>query len=136
AKKVKTFKVAVVKKNYGIYQGAFENKQPGKKYFHQAFKVKNTFTHNGKTYYWINKKGKKAIGYINKKAVARPNQSKLVDAPYVSQYVPVKTPWGCAGASMAMLLGAQGQKITTGLLKKIQDNLPMQPTKGGQKGNV
>ncbi|MEB3364032.1 hypothetical protein SDC49_10805 [Lactobacillus sp. R2/2] len=79
-------------------------------------------------------KGQKSIGYINKKAVATPNQAKTIEkTPYVSQYVPVKTPWGCAGASMAMLLGSQGQKITTSLLTKIQNNLPMQPVKGGQR---
>ena len=37
---------------------------------------------------------------------------------------------------MSMLLGSQGQKITASFLKKVQDNLPMQPTKGGQKGDV
>ena len=135
-KKVKTFKVAIVKKNYGIYQGNFENKKSSSKYFHKTFNVSKTFTHNGKKYYWINQKGKPAIGYINKNAVATPNQAKIVKAPYVSQYVPVKTPWGCAGASMSMLLGSQGQKVTASFLKKVQDNLPMQPTKGGQKGNV
>ena len=137
AKKVKTFKVAIVKKNYGIYLDNFTKKKAAKNYFHQTFNVNKKFTHNGKTYYWLNKKGKKSIGYINKKAVATPNQAKTIEkTPYVSQYVPVKTPWGCAGASMAMLLGSQGQKITTSLLTKIQNNLPMQPVKGGQKGNV
>lgn len=135
-KKVKTFKVAIVKKNYGIYQGNFENKKASSKYFHQTFSVNRTFTHNGHQYYWLKQKGKKAFGYINKKAVAKLNQTKVIKVPYVSQYVPVKTPWGCAGASMAMLLGSQGQQITVSLLKKIQNNLPMQPTKGGQKGNV
>lgn len=135
-KKVKTFKVAIVKKNYGIYQSNFENKKASSKYFHKTFRVNKTFTYQGKKYYWLEQKDDKTLGYINKKAVARPNQAKKVKTPYVSQYVPVKTPWGCAGASMAMLLGSQGQKITASLLKKIQDNLPMQPTKGGQKGNV
>lgn len=135
-KKVKTFKVAIVKKNYGIYQGNFTNKKSSSKYFHQTFNVNKTFTHNGHHYYWLNQKGKKAFGYINKNAVAKPNQAKVVKVPYVSQYVPVKTPWGCAGSSMAMLLGSQGQKITASFLTKIQNHLPMQPTKGGQKGNV
>lgn len=137
AKKVDTFKVAIVKKNYGIYNGNFEHKKLSQKYFHQSFNVNKTFKYNGKKYYWLNKKGKKAIGYISKDAVATPNQSKIIKkTPYVSQYKPVKTPWGCAGASMAMLLGSQGQKITISLLRKIQNNLPMQPTRGGQKGNV
>ncbi|CAM3164841.1 Uncharacterized protein YvpB [Lactobacillus bombicola] len=136
SKKVKPFNVAVIKKNYGVYQGLFENKKSSAKYFHQNFVVSHVSTHNGKKYYWISKKNQPAIGYINQNAVAKPNQSKLIKVPYVSQYVPVKTPWGCAGASMAMLLGSQGQEITTSLLQKIQDNLPMQPIKGGQKGNV
>ncbi|BDR59950.1 C39 family peptidase [Lactobacillus xylocopicola] len=136
AQKVKTFQVAIVKKNYGIYQGFFASKKTSQDYFHQTFNVNRTFTYNGKKYYWINKKGSPAIGYLNKNAVATPNQAKLVDTPYVSQYAPVKAPWGCAGAAMAMLLGSQGQKITTGLLQNIQNHLPMQPTKGGQKGNV
>ena len=84
-KKVKTFKVAIVKKNYGIYQGNFENKKSSSKYFHKTFNVSKTFTHNGKKYYWINQKGKPTIGYINKNAVATPNQAKIVKAPYVSQ---------------------------------------------------
>lgn len=136
AKKVKTFKIAIIKKNYGIYQGNFENKISSAKYFHKTFNVNRTYTRDGKKYYLISKKGEEPIGYINKKAVATPNQAKIVDTPYVSQYVPVKAPWGCAGASMAMLLGSQGQKINANFLKKVQDNLPMQPTKGGQKGNV
>lgn len=135
-KKVKTFKVSIVKKDYGIYQGNFEKKQSSTKYFHKTFNVNKSFTRNGKKYYWINKKGKPAIGYINKNAVATTSQAKVLNVPYVSQYVPVKTPWGCAGASMSMLLGFQGQKITADFLKQVQNHLPMQPTKGGQKGNV
>lgn len=135
-KKVKTFKVSIVKKNYGIFQGNFEKKQSSTKYFHKTFNVNKSFTRNGKKYYWINKKGKPAIGYINKNAVATASQAKVLKVPYVSQYVPVKTPWGCAGASMSMLLGFQGQKITASFLKKVQNHLPMQPIKGGQKGNV
>ena len=135
-KKVKTFKVSIVKKNYGIFQGNFEKKQSSTKYFHKTFNVNKSFTRNGKKYYWINKKGKPAIGYINKNAVATTSQAKVLKVPYVSQYVPVKTPWGCAGASMSMLLGFQGQKITASFLKKVQNHLPMQPIKGGQKGNV
>ena len=135
-KKVKTFKVSIVKKNYGIFQGNFEKKQSSTKYFHKTFNVNKSFTRNGKKYYWINQKGKPAIGYINKNAVATTSQAKVLKVPYVSQYVPVKTPWGCAGASMSMLLGFQGQKITASFLKKVQNHLPMQPIKGGQKGNV
>lgn len=136
SKKVKSFKVSVVKKNYGIFQGDFKNKQLASNYFHQSFNVNYTFTDHGQKYYWLNRKGEPAFGYINKKAVATTNQAKIINVPYVSQYTPVKTPWGCAGASMAMLLGSRGQKITAGFLKQVQDNLPMQPTKGGQKGNV
>ena len=88
-KKVKTFKVAIVKKNYGIYQGNFENKKSSSKYFHKTFNVSKTFTHNGKKYYWINQKGKPAIGYINKNAVATPNQAKIVKAPYVKRLLQV-----------------------------------------------
>lgn len=59
---------------------------------------------------------------------------RTLNVPYVSQYVPVFSPWGCAGASMTMLLRYKGKTVD---LKYVQDNLPMYPNdKGGQKGNV
>ena len=60
--------------------------------------------------------------------------SRTLNVPYVSQYVPVFSPWGCAGASMTMLLRYKGKNVD---LKYVQDHLPMYPNdKGGQKGNV
>lgn len=54
--------------------------------------------------------------------------------PYISQYTPVKAPWGCASASLAMLLGSKNIKPN---LKTMQDKLPMYPSNpNGQKGNV
>lgn len=59
---------------------------------------------------------------------------RTLNVPYVSQYAPVFSPWGCAGASMTMLLRYKGKNVD---LKYVQDNLPMYPKdKGGQKGNV
>lgn len=59
---------------------------------------------------------------------------RTLNVPYVSQYVPVFSPWGCAGASMTMLLRYKGKTVD---LNYVQDHLPMYPTdKGGQKGNV
>lgn len=59
---------------------------------------------------------------------------RVLSVPYVSQYVPVMSPWGCAGAAMTMLLRYKGVNVD---LKYVQDNLPMYPNdKGGQKGNV
>lgn len=59
---------------------------------------------------------------------------RTLNVPYVSQYVPVFSPWGCAGASMTMLLRYKGKNVD---LKYVQDHLPMYPNdKGGQKGNV
>lgn len=59
---------------------------------------------------------------------------RALSVPYVSQYVPVMSPWGCAGAAMTMLLRYKGANVD---LKYVQDNLPMYPSdKGGQQGNV
>lgn len=60
--------------------------------------------------------------------------SKILNVPYVSQYTPIKTPWGCAAASMTMLLRYTGANVN---LSDAQNNLPMYPTVvDGQKGNV
>ncbi len=55
---------------------------------------------------------------------------------YVSQYSPVMAPWGCASAALLMLLSYDGVSTSGTQLKIMQDNLPMFPTDGGQKGNV
>lgn len=58
----------------------------------------------------------------------------LMNVPYISQYTPVKAPWGCASAALAMVLGANDIRPD---LRTMQDNLPMYPAHpGGQKGNV
>lgn len=64
---------------------------------------------------------------------ATPTQ-KILNVPYVSQYVNPKAPWGCAAASMTMLLRYTGKSVD---VKYAQDNLPMYPgVPDGQKGNV
>lgn len=55
------------------------------------------------------------------------------NVPYRSQYTPINAPWGCAVASMAMLVGYEGSVVD---MKYALDNLPMYPTPGGQLGNV
>lgn len=65
-KKVKTFKVAIVKKNYGIYQGNFENKKSSSKYFHKTFNVSKTFTHNGKNTTGSAKKANQQLATLTK----------------------------------------------------------------------
>lgn len=68
------------------------------------------------------------------KKYSKPKEIFLSSVPYVSQYTPVKAPWGCAAASMTMLLRSKGVKVD---LRAAQDNLPMYPQyAGGQKGNV
>lgn len=68
------------------------------------------------------------------KKYSQPKEIVLASVPYVSQYTPVKAPWGCAAASMTMLLRSKGVKVD---LRAAQDNLPMYPQyAGGQKGNV
>lgn len=58
----------------------------------------------------------------------------IASVPYVSQYVPVKAPWGCASASLAMLLGSKNIRPD---LRTMQNNLPMYPSNPeGQQGNV
>ncbi|BDR58431.1 C39 family peptidase [Xylocopilactobacillus apicola] len=59
--------------------------------------------------------------------------SVKLSVPYISQYTPVYAPWGCAGTAMAMLIDYEGPIVD---LRTVQDNLPMYPTPGGQKGNV
>lgn len=132
--KVKTFKVVVVKGNYNIYKGMYQHKQSLKSHFHHTFLVQQLSKMNGHTYYWLKTSDKHhTVGYVNKDAGATANQTKLLKVPYVSQYKPVFTPWGCAGASMTALLRSQGKKVN---LSYVQSHLPMVPAKGGQKGNV
>ncbi|QJD73754.1 SLAP domain-containing protein [Lactobacillus acetotolerans] len=134
SKKVKSFKAYVVKRGYNTYKGVFQNKKSANSHFHKPFNVKKTLSMNGNKYYWLTTTKKhKNLGYINKNALATPNQTKLINVPYVSQYKPVFTPWGCAGAAMTMLLRSQGKHVD---LSYVQSHLPMQPTKGGQKGSV
>ncbi|WP_251065800.1 C39 family peptidase [Apilactobacillus xinyiensis] len=125
--------VSVVKADYQIHQGKFSNSS-AKQVFHRDFLVKKAFTSNNQKYYWlVSLKKHSEIGYINKRATATENQTKLLKVPYISQYKPVFAPWGCAATSMAMLLGSRGKHVD---LKYAQNHLPMQPTPGGQKGNV
>lgn len=124
----------MVKNNYSIYKGTYQNKKSSKPYFHKTFLIHQKSKLKGNTYYWLETSKKhKVIGYINKNALATANQTKLINVPYVSQYTPVFAPWGCAGASMTALLRSQGKKVN---LSYVQSHLPMVPTKGGQKGNV
>ncbi|MGM0240979.1 C39 family peptidase [Enterococcus sp. AZ103] len=61
-------------------------------------------------------------------------KSFIAEVPYVSQYVPVKAPWGCASAALSMILGSKGINADP---KTMQNNLPMYPANpDGQKGDV
>lgn len=135
AQKVHHFKTVVVKSNYSLYSGGvYKNKRSIRPLFHKTVVVHQKFSMQGKTYYCVETANKHhALGYVNKAALATANQSKYLKVPYVSQYKPVFTPWGCAGASMTMILRSQGRKVNLGY---VQKHLPMVPTKGGQKGNV
>ncbi|MGG5372173.1 C39 family peptidase [Enterococcus sp. AZ196] len=67
-------------------------------------------------------------------SVTAKSTNLIKSVPYVSQYTPVKAPWGCASASLAMILGSKNIKPS---LKTMQDKLPMYPANpNGQKGNV
>lgn len=67
-------------------------------------------------------------------AITAKSTNVINSVPYISQYTPVKAPWGCASASLAMLLGSKNIRPS---LKTMQDKLPMYPSNpNGQKGNV
>lgn len=67
-------------------------------------------------------------------AIPAKSTNVINSVPYISQYTPVKAPWGCASASLAMLLGSKNIRPN---LKTMQDKLPMYPSNpNGQKGNV
>lgn len=128
------FKVTVVKKGYHFYKGQWTKQSSSTKKFHKTYYVTQKKQLNKRSYYALTSTKKHAkMGYINKNAVAKSNQTKLLKVPYISQYKPVFAPWGCAATSMAMLLRSRGIKVN---LKYAQDHLPMMPTVGGQKGNV
>ncbi|MDT6979661.1 C39 family peptidase [Levilactobacillus zymae] len=128
------FKVAVVKKGYHLYHGQWLKGSTSTKHFHQSFIVTQKKQLNHRWYYALMSTKKHIkMGYINRNAVATPNQTKLLKVPYISQYKPVFAPWGCAATSMAMLLRSRGVKVN---LKDAQNHLPMVPTVGGQKGNL
>lgn len=79
-------------------------------------------------------KGGAAPGKVGDAFRVKKTSNIISSVPYVSQYTPVFAPWGCAAASMTMLLRSKGVNVD---LKYAQDNLPMYPEyKGGQKGNV
>lgn len=67
-------------------------------------------------------------------AISTKSTNVIKSVPYISQYTPVKAPWGCASASLAMLLGSKNIRPD---LRTMQNNLPMYPNNpNGQKGNV
>ena len=67
-------------------------------------------------------------------AVPAKSTNIINSVPYISQYTPVKAPWGCASASLAMILGSKNIRPN---LRTMQDRLPMYPSNpNGQKGNV
>lgn len=126
--------VYFVKKNYKVYQNNWHAVSSSNKLFHKTYKANGKYKlSNGRVYYRLYNSHKKYLGYVNAHAVATSTTSKVMKVPYVSQYKPVFAPWGCASASMAMLLRYRGVKVN---LRYAQDHLPMVPTKGGQKGNV
>lgn len=99
-----------------------------------SWKVSGKTIVNGKTWYQV---GGNQWVFGDNVVVATPKSlSAILNVPYVSQYTPIKAPWGCAAAALSMLLGFNGKTIDAAFLKQLQDNLPMQPTPGGQLGNV
>jgi len=123
-----------VKKGYKVYQNKWHAVSSSNKLFHKAYKANGKYKlSNGRTYYRLYNAKKNYLGYVNANAVATSTTSKVMKGPYVSQYKPVFAPWGCAAASMTMLLRYRGNKVD---LRYAQNHLPMVPTKGGQKGNV
>lgn len=131
----KPFKVTVVKKGYALYHGTWVKGTNATKLFHKTFYVTAKKRMANKRWYYALTSTKKhaKMGYVNVHAVAKPNATKLLKVPYISQYKPVFAPWGCAATSMAMLIESRGINVN---LKYAQDHLPMVPKVGGQKGNV
>ncbi|GCF95936.1 hypothetical protein NRIC_38270 [Enterococcus florum] len=75
-----------------------------------------------------------APGSTSNPFIKKRTEIVLENVPYVSQYTPVFSPWGCAGAAMTMLLRSRNISVD---LRYVQDNLPMYPKHpGGQKGDV
>ncbi|APB31719.1 C39 family peptidase [Vagococcus teuberi] len=79
-------------------------------------------------------KGGSAPGKLGDSFRVKKTSNIITSVPYVSQYAPIYAPWGCAVASMTMLLRSKGVSVD---MKYALDNLPMYPAdKGGQKGDV
>lgn len=99
-----------------------------------SWKVTGKTSVNGKDWYQV---GANQWVSSDNVVVATPKSpSAILNVPYVSQYTPVKAPWGCAAAALSMLLGFNGSTIDATFLRQLQDGLPMAPTSGGQLGNV
>lgn len=125
----------VVSPNYDVWQNFnWEKRASSKDYLNQTFVMRGRYHHfNGSTYYSMYDTNGNWKGYLNATATAPPVTSRIINSvPYVSQYTPVFAPWGCAGASMTMVLRSKGVSID---LKYAMDNMPMYPRyPGGQIG--
>lgn len=99
-----------------------------------SWKVFSRAVINGKLYFNVGGNQWVSSQYV---VVGNPRGTSIkLSVPYVSQYAPIRTPWGCASAALAMLLKYDGVNITTSTLKYMQDNLPRWPyVVGGQKGD-
>ena len=103
-----------------------------------SISVKNHHFNNGKysVHSYMTNNQNKDFGIIvgNVNLVGTYNRIEMTNVPWISQYKPVFAPWGCASATMAMLIESRGIHVD---LKYAQDTLPMYPAnKDGQLGNV
>ena len=103
-----------------------------------SISVKNHHFNNGKysVHSYMTNNQNKDFGIIvgNVNFVGTYNRIEMTNVPWISQYKPVFAPWGCASATMAMLIESRGIHVD---LKYAQDTLPMYPAnKDGQLGNV
>ncbi|MGM0216919.1 C39 family peptidase [Enterococcus sp. AZ109] len=136
--------VSWLTKNYGwTYEGVSWNSSDanGKKVYRLFTPNQTTGTHlftmNWDEVSWLTANHGwiyEGVGFYSAGDSSGAVTSRVLNVPYVSQYTPVNSPWGCAGAAMAMLLRYKGVNVD---LKYVQDNLPMYPNDaGGQQGNV
>lgn len=129
-------KQKVVNGNYDVWENfSWKKKTSSKTYLNQTFTMRGRYDHfNGSVYYSMYDAKGEWKGYLNANATAAPVTSRVIDSvPYVSQYTPIYAPYGCAVASMTMVLRSKGASVD---LKYALDNLPMYPKyPGGQIGS-
>lgn len=128
-------KVFIANRGYGLYKNNWNKVANSGHYFHWTFNVngeRNIGRHG--MYYRLYTKPNKYYGFINSHAVVKTNKNVyLKQVPYVSQYRPVYAPWGCAEASLAMMIRSTGHHVS---MPYIFRHTPMVPARGGQRGSV